>query len=246
MQEDNIGFSSTGQPQPAQVAPYVAPATCGLAIASLVLGILSFCIPCIPALIGLILGIVALVSISRSSGHLKGTGLAVAGIVLSAISFFIVPVLLGMLMPALAGVKDVAQAKVCEINMKGLSNAMMVYQNDYSGQYPTCSQWCDLLIDKADVSRTTLWCKAHGDYERSSCYAMNKYIEQPGAKPGDMVLLFETAPGWNQCGGPEMIQAAHRLRNTKGCNVLFVDGHVEFVEKERFGSLLWTQESSEP
>jgi prepilin-type processing-associated H-X9-DG protein len=50
-------------------------------------------------------------------------------------------------------------------------------------------------------------------------------------------LLFETAEGWNQFGGPELL--APENHNGDGCNILFVDNHVEFVEKRRFGELRW-------
>lgn len=78
--------------------------------------------------------------------------------------------------------------------------------------------------------------------------------------PGDLVLLFETDFGvdpngrsepvgnrsycktiaprdpnrlvykyrWNQAGGPELLTVRHN--NSKGCNVAFVDTHVEFVK----------------
>ncbi len=59
----------------------------GLAIASLVLGLL-FCVP-FASLVGLILGIVALNQIKNSGGAIQGRGMAIAGIVLGAISMAI-------------------------------------------------------------------------------------------------------------------------------------------------------------
>ncbi len=55
-----------------------------LAIISLVLGLL-FCIPFAAPLVGLVLGIVALVMIAKPERALKGRGLAIAGVVVSAI-----------------------------------------------------------------------------------------------------------------------------------------------------------------
>src|SRR4051794_21207180 len=54
--------------------------TSGLAIASLVCGILGWCTAGISALAGLILGIMALSKIKNSQGRLSGRGLAIAGI----------------------------------------------------------------------------------------------------------------------------------------------------------------------
>ncbi len=61
----------------------VQSSTSGMAIASLIMGIFSFCIPALPALLGLLFGILGLVGIGRSEGRLKGKGLAIAGMILS-------------------------------------------------------------------------------------------------------------------------------------------------------------------
>jgi prepilin-type processing-associated H-X9-DG protein len=53
-----------------------------------------------------------------------------------------------------------------------------------------------------------------------------------------MVLLFETSPGWNQCGGADILTVGNHEGD--GCNVLFVDGHVEFVTSAGLQHLRWT------
>jgi prepilin-type processing-associated H-X9-DG protein len=235
MQSEN--FSSE---QPETAIPMAEPRTSGMAIASLVLGIVGFCVPCISALVGLILGIVALVSINKSNGRLKGTGLAVSGIVVSAITMLIVPVMLAILMPALAKVKTLSYQMLCGTNLKGIANAMAVYADDNKGRFPTGSKWCDLLITNTGVQRQLFVCKASGSTDSS--YAMNKNAEAAGKDaPPDMVIVFESRPGWNQCGGPELLSTDnHEI----GCNVLFVDGHIEFVKKENIGSLRWKPDNS--
>lgn len=52
-------------------------------------------------------------------------------------------------------------------------------------------------------------------------------------------------PGrWNQAGGPEIIEVANHLPS-KGSNVLFADGSVEFVEIQRISQLRWKIEGKE-
>lgn len=74
-------------------------------------------------------------------------------------------------------------------------------------------------------------------------FAFNKNIA--GMKlddiPGDVVLLFESEPGWNQVGGPELLasEAHKRGRGIKGCNVAFADGIQRFVKKEDLDTLRW-------
>ncbi len=52
----------------------------------------------------------------------------------------IIAMLLAILMPALNKVKKIAQRVVCGTNLKGLGNAMTVYANDFSGQFPCQGQ----------------------------------------------------------------------------------------------------------
>ena len=75
--------------------------TSGMAITSLVLGILGIFTCGVTSLVGLILGIIALVKINRSGGRLSGNGLAISGICVSAIFVLMVPICAAMLLPAL-------------------------------------------------------------------------------------------------------------------------------------------------
>ena len=75
--------------------PIPAAKTSGLAIAALVLAILSPLTCFITAIPAIIMGIVVLVKISQSRGQLKGTGLAVTAIALPVV---LVPLLMAMLL----------------------------------------------------------------------------------------------------------------------------------------------------
>jgi hypothetical protein len=61
--------------------------------------------------------------------------------------------------------------------------------------------------------------------------------------PADMVVLFETVPGWNQVGGAEVMAECNHGK--RGSNFLLADGYVEFVCFDRIGSLNWGDEESE-
>lgn len=263
---DQSGNFNTAQP-----AQPVAPRTSGLAIASFVMGLV--CLTCIfwpmLALPAIICGIIALVKISGSKGTLKGTGFAITGIVIPSVMIVLVPLLLAILMPALGRVKTIAQRTICSTNLQGLGNAMIVYANDYDGQLPPADQWCDLLISETDVYPGSLICPDSDAVEGESSYAIN--INAAGKKldelPADMVLLFETELGkeegprteiiearanspvypkrWNQAGGPEIMSTPHSMHTDEtGCNIVFIDGHVEFVSGDALQNLLWTQEKA--
>jgi len=210
------------------IAPASDAKTSGLAIASFVLGMLGFCTFFITAIPAIILGTIALLKIGKSAGKLKGNGFAIAGIVLA----FTIPILM---IPILMHVRQIAHRLVCGTNMTLIGMEMLVYTNDYD-DFPTPSEWCDLLIKHTNVKPLMLRCK--GATEGPCNYAMNKNIEELGIRsPPNMVVLFETYPGWNQSGGPEILTTDNH--KDEGCNVLFMNSHVNFVKKEDLKDLKW-------
>ena len=230
------GFELGGHP--AAAAPVAARAS-RAAVAALVLGILVYFTCGITALPAIICGIVALVNISGSNGLLKGKGMAITGLVLPGVFVILLPVLgivAAIFMPSLSRTRGIAQRVVCGTNLKGLSMAMMVYGADYDGKAPTADEWCDLLIQEADVSPVSFRCPAAPEGECN--YALNKNIRNiDGPKPARTVVLFESRPGWNQAGGPELLTTEYH--NGEGCNVAFGDGHTEYVKSDRIDDLYW-------
>ena len=136
---------------------------------------------------------------------------------------------------------------VCAQNLSALGQAMLIYANDNNNMFPTSSKWCDLLVEYQNVSKQTFACPAALIKYRSvdQCnYAMNKNVEGLGTNaPPDMVLLFETQPGWNQSGGPEILSTDNH--QGEGCNVAFVDSHIQFVRIEDLKNLKWTTMENE-
>ncbi len=221
--------------------PMMTAGTSGWAIAALVLGILSPFTCMLTALPAIILGVVALVKISGSGGRLGGTALAVVGMVVPVVLLPIVALLMGILMPALARTRQLAFRMSCDTNLSGLGRAMYIYADDHEGKFPASAQWCDLLIENAEVARESFRCR--GVQEGPSNYAMNKYAKELGTdSPPDMVLLFETHPGWNQVGEADILTTENHQGD--GCNVLFVDGHVEFVKPAGLSRLRWTSDAA--
>jgi len=225
--------TSTTQPQQAQQAK-----TSGLAITSLVLGILSLFTCLVTAIPAIIFGIVALVKIGKGQRQLKGNGLAIAGICVPVVAIPLVALMMAITLPALARTRTIAQRMVCATNLSGLGKAMLIYANDYNDMFPTPSKWCDLLIQYQEVTKQTLTCPSA---PKETCsYAMNNDVEKLGTNaPPDMVLLFESSPGWNQSGGPEILTTENH--QGEGCNILFVDNHVEFVKTNNLKNLKWSE-----
>ena len=157
------------------------------------------------------------------------TGSVVILIAIGLLFFFFGPVYL------LESPQTPRGSVTCLGNLKQLGLGSLIYADDYDGQYPAAERWCDLLADGYIEAETFRCPKA----ETGPCnYAMNPHADPNRAK--DVVLLFESKPGWNQYGGPELL--ATESHNGEGCNVLFVDGHVEFVKAEELGMLKWQNE----
>ena len=113
--------------------------TSGMAIASLVLGILSLvltcCFPFYVCLPGLVLGIVGLVNVNKSDGRLGGGGLAIGGIVTNGIATVMLPVSLALMLPAVQAAREAARRAQCINNLKEIGLGLLK-TNDAVGHYP--------------------------------------------------------------------------------------------------------------
>jgi prepilin-type processing-associated H-X9-DG protein len=221
------GISPTSSAPPAK--------TSALAIASLVLGLLSFCTFFLTAPLAVIFGIIALVLIARSHGQLKGMGMAIAGIVVPILLIPLIAILMAILMPALAQVRCIAlrEASCARLNQLGI--ALRQYANDNDGQYPTADEWCDLLKPYYEDANVLICPSVEQEKHH---FAINPQAEPNSS--ADVVLLFETKGGRNQSGGAEILSTDNRCE--KGCNILFNDGHVEFIQAEDIDKLRWRTE----
>jgi prepilin-type processing-associated H-X9-DG protein len=230
-----VAAPSAASPQPLPAAPAEAK-TSGMAITSLVLGILGLFTCGVTSLVGLILGIVALLKVNRSGGRLSGNGLAIAGICVSALFVLMVPIYAAMLLPALARAKSKAQTINCVNNMKQLALAVRIYANDHNNQFPPAATWCD-AIQGSVGSPKVFQCPSEPG--RRCAYAFNAKLD--GKKEGEIdpqtVLLYESDAGWNGTGGAENLKPHQHSSRT--VNVAFADGSVQQLSRSRLGTLRW-------
>ena len=105
--------------------------TSGLAIASFIMAFLPL-LNCL----GLILGIVALVQINDKTKGLKGSGLAIGGLVISVVIWPVIALLASMMLPALAKAKAKANRIKCVNNLKNINMAHMSFAQDNAERYP--------------------------------------------------------------------------------------------------------------
>lgn len=129
-----------------------------------------------------------------------------------------------------------ARKMICISNLKHLGVAFLMYQKD--NKIHPRDNWCDTL---KPYYKDTQLLQCLIDEIGPSSYAMNENIPaDTNELPGDLVLLFESAPGWNQIGGPDDVVTDRHGR--PGANIAFADGHVEFVDADDIPTLRWTIE----
>jgi Domain of unknown function (DUF4190) len=216
--------------------PVTAPAkTSGMAVTSLVLGVLGMFTCGLTALIGLILGIVAIVKVQNSGGKLKGFGLALAGTIVSGIFLLIIPV--AMLHPALTAAKRKAQIINCAYNEKQLAMAMRTYAGDHNNQLPHAKTWCDDI--KAAVGPEKVFKCPAADSNNRCDYAFNAKLDGMDASKinPQTVMIFESDGGWNASGGPESMIS--QSRHARIFAVAFADGSVQLLRESQIGTLRW-------
>lgn len=224
--------------------PTAPPRTSRLAICSLILGILGFLI--LPALAGLVCGIVAMVQIQRSAGALKGWGIALAGTIVSGLMVMLIPfvaIALALVLPALAKAKDRAQNIQGMNNAKQICLALHLYADDSKELFPSGTNWCDPLKQYLGGSTRAFLRpgSAATDDGTTSHYGFNAQLG--GLKVDQIdpstVMIFELdQPAWNVAGGPDLM----RLPTGWGDTVVvgFADGHTEAIGPgPRLDSLRW-------
>jgi prepilin-type processing-associated H-X9-DG protein len=220
---------------PAAPAPHSK--TSGLAVSSLVLGVLGVFTCGITALVGLILGIIAMVKVSNSRGALRGGGIALAGVIVSGIFLFMIPILAAMLLPALAVAKQKAQTINCVNNEKQMAIAVRLYSDAHTNQLPHAATWCDAI--KTDVgSEKVFKCAAVNSSGRCD-YAFNARLDglDEGKIAPNTVMIFESDGGWNANGGPELMLV--KPRHARKFVVAFADGSVQQLQESQLGTLRW-------
>ena len=218
-------------------APPLPANTNGLAITSLVLGILGLFTCGITAVFGLILGIIALVKAKQNRNTLGVNGIALAGVIVSAIFVVMIPMFAAMLLPAFAAAKQKAEAINCVNNEKELALTVRMYSDNHTNQLPTAATWCDIIKDNGG-SEKNFKCAAANPGSRCD-YAFNAKLDgMDESKVNPLtVMIFESDAGWNANGGPELMIG--KPRHARMFVVAFADGSVLQLRESQLATLRW-------
>jgi len=187
--------------------------TSSAAVTGLVLGILALtCFSILAGIPAIILGIVALSRISRSGGMLEGKGLAIAGLCTGGASVLILPIVAGLMLPALSQAREKARGEAaCVSNARQIMVGVIGYANDHQEQLPDSFAALTEYLGDEESRSHLLTCPQSG---ATPCFELvitgRDLSSLPN--PGQTVILRE-------------IQAPHHGRRVVG----YADGHVEVV-----------------
>ncbi len=206
------------QPDTAPVPPPPpAPVQTGLATAALVLGIIA--IPSMRNYVGpllgvlaVILGIAAVIRAARQPQRHGGMGRGVIGIALGAISILLTVVVLTSLAPWM----EPPQRATSSANLRGIGQAVYIYANYNSGAFPLN---LDMLVNEGMCVPDQLISPSSGHVPPACDYFYVYYAA---------LLDSEREPDWILAYS----DPAHHAG--EGGNILYIDGHVEFVLEPDF------------
>ena len=146
------------------------PKTSGLAVWSLVLGILSLgCLSILSGIPGVICGHKALSKIKRSAGALTGQGMAIAGLVTGylgiAWAILFIPMMMAIAIPNFVRARDISMQNACINNLRQIDaakNEWALENNKTNGAPVTAADIKPFL--KLKANEDFLKCPAGGTY----------------------------------------------------------------------------------
>ena len=161
---------ATAAPPPLQRLPGGnAPVTSGLAISSLVCGILSFTLlPILASIPAIICGHMALSEIKRSPGAIGGRGMALTGTIMGYITVAILPIIVviailaGMALPVFSQVQLRAKQTKSLSQAKQIATGCKIYALDHDGAFPAT---LEELVPAIVQDRSVFICPLSGPSE---------------------------------------------------------------------------------
>ena len=155
----------------------------GMARASTILGFLSLCLSVFTAIPAIILGIIAIIQISRSHGRLKGTGLAVTGLVCGVL-FTIVTILVALLLTTLGSARDAARRNQSISQMEQLNLSLLNY-HDVKRHFPAHAIYSD------DGKPLLSWRVAILPYMEEQALYTRFHLDEPWDSEHNRALISE-------------------------------------------------------
>ena len=119
----------------------------------------------------------------------------------------VVALLVSILLPSLARARELAKRTVSSANLRGIGRGMYIYANDHEERFP------DSLHELIEAGHIT-----------------PEMLTSPRDREGAVSYIYIS--GQSPAGDARNIVAYERIIGDEGTNVLFLDGHVEWMKLE--------------
>ena len=186
-------------------------------------------------LIGPVMGIIAIARILLSRGRVKGP-VSIGGFLGIG---FVMALLLVIIFPAFTHGDRESR---CHRNMHRLWGGLLSYADDYDHTLPPARRWNSALrpyLKSAAVFRCP-----QAENQMLPSYAMNSNVSglklKGFADSEFVVVLFDSIPGRDLCGGPELLPP--KPRHPGGDDFCFADGSIIDYSRKEQSELRWEPE----
>lgn len=171
----------------------------GLAIWAMALAILGLCVPLV-GIAGLVMGIVAFTGASAQPPKRGGKGYAIAamsvGGLATLLGCIIVPMMAGILLPALSKAREAAMQIRTDMNLRQIGAALGAYANNNNDAFPPADTWAQDLVSGGYVTSDVF-----EDLYKSGLSEWMYYVPGQSFDFDASMPLVYTAPGYMPNGG---------------------------------------------
>lgn len=195
--------------------------TNGLAIAGLICSIAGFFTCGLGSIAGIICSILGL---RKSNKTGTGRGMAIAGIIIGGIWLLLVP---SILLPSLARAREKANQIKCAHNLRSIGQSAMLYAQDNLRLGGPYGPGFDRLVQTQAISTQVFQCPSDSS-------------AGTGQLTGGPCSYIWLGQNLKMSSNPQCVLAYEPLSNhgREGSNLLFADGHVEFIGKRDAAAMI--------
>ncbi len=228
--------------QPTQPVSYASGAEAKpnpLAIASLICGCF-LCVPVLPGIASIVCGAIGLRKTRDPA--VTGKGLAIAGLVLGALNLLgwgaYIALVSAIMLPSLGRARQTANQVKCASNMRQIGMAILLYSNENGGAYPNS---LDQLLLTQDVTSEIFVCPSSGDTKATGANPQAVAADMASGKHLSYVYVGKGMTDNTVLSDAQFVVVAYEpLTNhtNAGTNMLYADGHVDFVPKAQAAPMI--------
>jgi hypothetical protein len=233
-----VALSSGAPPGPVD-GDYAEPhsqRTSGLAIASLVAGILGLVIPLVPALIAIVTGALGLRQARDPA--VSGKGMAVAGLVLGNLGIVMSVCMISVMVPGVTRAREAGRRIACQSNLRQVGVAVSAYGADHRGWLPPSLA---PVLAQGYLPRPSAVVCPSTDHVPSFGATAPQQAANLDAGPHLSYVYVGAGLRLQDLAAPATVVLTYEpLANHGGAgsHFLFADGYVEWVESPRAEQLI--------